>query len=85
MALAYTFSSTATLAGARNLNRSSRMAAQEDLGGKVQLLISAVNLLQTALSTINTALVSAANSGVSFSAFSTAPVSTMAALSNFRS
>lgn len=75
MALTYTFSTTATLAGARNLNRVSRTHAQEDLGGKLQTVISAVNL-------INALLVSANLSAVGFSAISGAFPST---ISNFRS
>lgn len=75
MALTYTFSTTATLMGARNLNRGHRVHAQEDLGGKLQAVISMVNLLLSAA-------VSANVSGVSFSALSGV---TIPAISNFRS
>lgn len=94
MAIVYTEPSSATLAGARDLNRASRPAAQEDLGYKIEVLISAVNALNSAVSQIHIALGSAATSmaGTSlFSAFSaytggTSPgtVSTFATMSNFR-
>jgi hypothetical protein len=75
MALAYTFSSTGTRTGALNLNRMHRTAAQEDLGGKVQVLISMVNLLVSLV-------VSAHQSAVGFSALSGV---TLTAISNLRS
>jgi hypothetical protein len=77
------FSSIGTLVGAFQVNELGYQAARLDLGGKIQLLISAVNLLNTSISTINAALVSAANSGVTFSAFSTVPASTAATIVNF--
>ena len=60
------------LAGAGQVNAIHFNAAKHDLGGKVAWLISAVLQLQATA-------VSAANSGVTFSAFSTAP----SAISNF--
>jgi hypothetical protein len=91
MAIVYTFSTTATLTGARNLNRIHRVAAQEDLGSKVEKAISALNTLNTAVSLLNTLIISANLSAVGFSAISgagagviSAIVSTAATLSNFR-
>lgn len=67
------FSTVATRAGARDLNRVHKRLAEDDVGGKLQFLVSQVNMLVSAA-------ISAAASGVTFSAFSTAP----AAISNFR-
>ena len=91
-------SSTSPLAGAREVNMMHMIAAYEDLGGKIAFCISAVNALvssvstlNTAVSAINAALVSAANSAVTLSAFSTAPTSTLVlgsyfgTFSNFKS
>ena len=77
-------SSISTLIGATRINRSlPTRAAIEDLGGKVAVLISSVNLLNERVSALQAAVVSAANSGVTFSAFSTAPTSTFVAITNF--
>jgi hypothetical protein len=75
MAIVYTFSTTATRRGAVDLNRLHRTAAQEDLGGKVQALVSQVNLLMSLVS-------DAAASGVTFSGLSGG---TVTPISNFRS
>lgn len=91
----YNWPTSATLQGAIELNRVHLKAKQEDLGSKIEKLISAVSEMQSAVSTLNTvvsainlACVSAADSGVSFSAFSTTPSSTItltvATFSNFR-
>jgi hypothetical protein len=83
MAIVYTFRTSATLAGARNLNRAGRIFAQEDVGFKIERLISQVNLVITAVSALNAAIsagVAASNaSGFSFTAISATTV-----LSNFR-
>lgn len=77
-------SSTSVLAGARDINMSHLMLAYEDLGGKVAGLISfmnaavsAISALNVAVSTLNAAAVSAAGSGVTWSALSTAPTSSI--------
>lgn len=85
MALPQAISSTATLPGALRVNYSlPAPAAAEDPGGKISFLISAVNALvlsvsalNTAVSALNAAAVSAANSAVTFSAFSTTPTSSI--------
>ena len=56
MAIVYTFSSTAALTGAVNFNRVHRIAAQEDVGFKIEKLISSVNNLQSAVSFLNSAV-----------------------------
>lgn len=71
------------LAGAQRINAMHFNAARDDLGGKVAWLISAVLALNTAVSALNAGAVSAAGSGVTWSAFSTAPTSSLAAISNF--
>lgn len=81
--MALYMSSIATLIGAIGFNRTHRVAAQQDVGGKIERLISNINSLATIVSALNAAVVSAANSGVSFSAFSTAPTTTPVTMSNF--
>lgn len=83
MAITYAFPTSATRAGARNLNGMHRHAKQQDLGYKLEFLISAINALNTAVSALNLAAVSAANSGATWSAFSSTPTSTLGQLSNF--
>ena len=101
---------SATLAGARDLNRMHRTVAQDDLGYKLERLmsafsvflsvVSAVNVLQSAVSQIHIALGSAATSmaGTSlwsaFSAYAAVAspgtvstqtiITTVSAASNFR-
>ena len=65
MPITYNWPTSATLAGARDFSRIHRVAAQEDVGNRIQCLVSAVNevqgsvsLLNTAVSNINTALLS---------------------------
>jgi hypothetical protein len=82
MAEPQVFSSTATLAGATKLNRAHLIFAVQDLGGKLQAAISAINLLNTAVSALQAA-VSAATSGATWSAFATTPTPTARAISNF--
>ena len=85
MALPQSISSTATLVGALRINYAlPAPASMEDAGGKISFLISAVNALvlsvsalNTAVSALNAAAVSAANSAVTFSAFSTTPTSSI--------
>lgn len=78
-------SSTSPLTGAREVNYTNMVYGYEDVGGKIAFAISAINALVSAVSTLNTAvsainvaLISAAGSGVSLSAFSTAPTTTLA-------
>ena len=54
MTIVYNFPTSATLYGARDLNRIARQAAQEDLGVKLERTMSALSILQSALSSINT-------------------------------
>lgn len=75
MALVYTFPTSATLAGARDVNRTHRAMAQDDVGLKLERLISAVSILQSAVSAINV-LQSAVSTQATITAWS--------ALSNFR-
>lgn len=95
MTIATNWPTSATLAGAVELNQMHLKAKQADLGFKLEKLISAVSEIQSAVSTLNTvvsalnlAAVSAADSGVTFSAFSTAPSATITltvtTISNFR-
>lgn len=86
MALPQVTSSTSTLKGARNVNYVHMQLAYEDLGGKVAALISSVNLLNTNVSAIYSALISANASGVTFSVFSGVTLSaTAGSISNFSS
>ena len=79
------FSSISTRAGVRDINNTNLALAQEDLAGKIAYLISAVNILNTTVSLIQAATVSANASGVTFSALSGVTfTATMATLSNFR-
>ena len=82
------FSSVTSLVGGLRVNWSMPAAAQEDLGGKVAVLISAVNQLSVQLSYVQAVLVCANLSAIGFSAisvgalpFSGSPV----ALTNFAS
>lgn len=94
MAIVYNWPTSATLAGAVDVSRMHRAAGQEDLGSKVEKIISAINNLQSGMSSINESLGSAAASmaGASmFSAFSafgavagTTGLSAGGDLSNFR-
>lgn len=80
------FSTSSTLLGAANITGISLETAKEDLGFKIERLISAVNLLQTNQSAIQVALQSAAATldGASlFSAFSAGGTGTLTAISNF--
>jgi len=92
MSIVVNFPTSATLVGAVEINRMHRQARENDLGFKIERLISAVNAVNSAVSSIHLALGSAAASlaGASlFSAFSgyaganPGTVSTFALLSNF--
>ena len=93
MSIVVNFPTSATLAGAMEINRMHRQAKENDLGFKHEKLISAVNALGSAVSSMHIALGSAAASlaGASlFSAFSgyagtanPGTVSTFSLLSNF--
>ena len=93
------FSSVSPLAGARDVNTGNPLAfASEDLAGKVSILLSfmnaslsAISALNVAVSALNAGAISAANSALTWSAFSTTPTSSIllnsypGTISNFRS
>jgi hypothetical protein len=86
MALPQVTSSTSTLKGAREVNYVHMAMAYQDVGGKIAALISSVNLLNTSVSSIYSALISANASGVTFSVFSGVTLSaTAGTISNFSS
>jgi hypothetical protein len=94
MAIVYNWPSSATLAGARDVSRINRAAGQEDLGFKVERLVSGLNTVQNQVSFITVALAQMMACAVSFaSALSTADLtsagasntSTGTTVSNFRS
>ena len=53
MAITFTWRTSAALAGGANVSRIHRVAAQEDLGFKIERIISAISILQSGLSAIN--------------------------------
>jgi peptidoglycan hydrolase CwlO-like protein len=61
--MATNFPTSASLTGAQELNRMHLKAAQEDLGSKIEKMISNINEMQTTVSTLNLA-VSYLNVGV---------------------
>lgn len=66
----YVVSSVSTLKGAREINAGGMPFAYHDLGGKVAQLISAVAILNTTVSALGAAALSANASAVTFSALS---------------
>ena len=77
------FSSISTLRGAREINSVHLALATFDVGGKFATVVSAVNILNTTVSLIQAALVSANASAVTFSSLSGVTfTSTLAAISN---
>lgn len=79
-------SSITSLAGARRLNNMLGLVAYEDPGGKLAIALSAINALVSNLTIIQSALVSANVSAVTFSALSGVTFATYpAAISNFSS
>ncbi len=86
MALPTAFSSVTSLAGGIRVNSVMGLAGYEDLGGKVALALSAINLLTVQVSYIQSLLTSANLSAVGFSALSTTAFSnTYVQVSNFSS
>lgn len=85
MALPQAFSSTATLQGAREVNYTHLAFAQGDVGGKLQALISTVTALASNLLIIQSAVLSANVSAVTFSSLSGVTFTVTTAISNFRS
>lgn len=84
MALPTAVSSVAPLGGAYRVNSEVGQAAYDDPGGKIGVLISAVNLLTAQVSYIQTLITSAANSAVTFSGLSTTAFSnTYVSITNF--
>ena len=81
--MALYLSSIATKIGAIGLNRMHRVAAQQDLGGKVERLISNVNELAALVSAHNLYLLSANASAVGFSAISAGISTSPVAMTNF--
>ena len=79
------FSSTSVLGGARDLNTGNPLVfGSEDIGGKLATLLSfmnaatsAISALNVAVSALNAAAISAANSALTWSAFSTTPTSSI--------
>lgn len=79
-------SSITSLAGARRLNNMLGLVAYEDPGGKLALALSAINALVSNMTIIQSALVSANASALTFSAFSGLTFTTYPGLiSNFSS
>ena len=85
MALPQAFSSTATLAGARDVNYVHLAFGQEDVGGKLQRIISNVTAMASNLLVLQSAALSANVSGATFSALSGVTFTLTTAVSNFRS
>lgn len=84
--MAVAFSSVSTLKGARELNTVHMAMANQDIGGKVATMISAINILNVSVSLIQAAVVSANASGVTFSALSGVTfTSTLASMANLTS
>ena len=80
------YSSVTTLRGGLEVNYELGLAAYADIGGKVAILISAMNILNTSLSLIQAALVSANASAVTFSSLSGVTfTSTYTSIANFTS
>jgi hypothetical protein len=84
MAIVYNWPTSAALQGALELNRVHRTAAQEDLGFKVEKLISSVNQLNTVVSDLISGALSANASAVTWSSLSGYVQSTFVQASNFR-
>ncbi len=78
-------STAATLAGAVRLLRMFRPWAEQDGPAKFQFLISQVNALQSTVTTLQNAAVSANVSGATFSALSGVTFTVFSSISNFSS
>ena len=77
-------SSVASLAGAFRVNNELGMAAYDDPGGKIALLVSAVTMLTAQVSYIQTLISASYQSGITFSGISTTTFSaTYGTISNF--
>ena len=77
-------SSVTTLPGASRVNTVLGMAAYDDPGGKIALLVSAVNMLTAQVSYIQTLVSASFQSGVTFSGMSTTTFSgTYVSVTNF--
>ena len=85
MALPQAFSSVTSLMGGLRLNYSIGMAGIDDPGGKIAVLVSQVTALQTNLSTIQGALLSANASAVTLSSLSGVTFATYTTIANFAS
>lgn len=83
MTIVFNQQTQATLTGARDLNRVHRIFTKEDLGYKIETLISSMNNNNEIVSALVLAAVSASDSGVTWSAFSGFVTSTLPELSNF--
>ena len=77
------FSSVSTLKGAREVNTAHLAFATWDIGGKLATVISAINILNSNVSLIQAACVSANVSAVTFSSLSGVTfTSTLASMTN---
>ena len=84
MALPGAVSSVVALGGAYRVNDALGMAAYDDPGGKIGVLISAVTMLTAQVSYIQTLISAAYGSGITFSGISTTAFSaTYGTISNF--
>jgi len=78
------YSSVTTLKGGLEVNYGLGVAGTNDPGGKIAVLISAINILNSSVSLIQAALVSANASAVTFSALSGVTfTSTYTSITNF--
>lgn len=78
------YSSVTTLKGGLEVNYAMALAGTNDPGGKIAILISAINILNSSMSLIQAALTSANASGVTFSALSGVTfTSTYTSITNF--
>ena len=79
------FSSVTTLQDALRVNYVMGLAGPADVGGKVAALISQITILQSNLTAIQSAIVSANASGATFSATSAGTFTAFATITNFAS
>mgnify|MGYP001577331209 CR=1 FL=1 len=85
MAVTFTWRTSAATAGGMNISRMHRAAAQEDLGFRVERLISAMSILQSSVSMLNAlgSAVCAINIALGSAATSMAGTSLFSAFSAF--
>lgn len=85
MAVVFNWQTSATLYGARDLSRIHRVAAQEDIGLKLERTISALSILQSSVSMLNAlgSAICAVNIALGSAAASLAGASLFSAFSAF--